>query len=264
MNEETGISVLHITDLHLFAEPGRELLGVVTDASLEAVLDLALGQATPDVLLVTGDVTDDGEARAYQRAGDLVAQRFSGPSLWLPGNHDMGAVMRSSGASMDRLELGDWLIVAIDTHIDGQVLGHVDGAEVERLEGLLTRAQAPHVLICGHHQPVPVGTPWLDTQVIDNAAELLALLERHERVRAYLFGHVHQAFDTNRGQVRIISTPSTCYQFEAGSEQFSVDALSPGYRWLNLRTDGSIETTVHRAEQIRVPPFRRQRGDSVC
>ena len=260
MNEETGISVLHITDLHLFAEQGRELLGVVTDASLEAVLDLALGQATPDALLVTGDVTQEGEAEAYQRACEIVVQRFSGPSLWLPGNHDLGAVMRASGAPMNQLELRDWLIVTIDTHIDDEVSGHIDGAEIERLEELLTRSEAPHVLICGHHPPVPVGTSWLDTQVIDNAAELLAMLERHEQVRGYLFGHIHQAFDALHGRLRIIATPSTCFQFEVGSEQFAVAGLSPGYRWLNLRTDGSIETTVHRVEQIRVQPFRRKRG----
>ena len=260
MNETTGISVLHITDLHLFAEQGRELLGVVTDASLETVLDLALGQATPDALLVTGDVTQEGEPEAYQRVREIVAQRFSGASLWLPGNHDLGAVMRASGATMSQLELGDWLIVAIDTHVDDEVSGHIDGAEVERLDGLLTRAEAPHVLICGHHPPMAVGTSWLDTQVIDNAAELLATLERHERVRGYLFGHIHQAFEAMHGGLRIIGTPSTCFQFEVGSEQFAVDDLSPGYRWLNLRADGSIETTVHRAEQIRVQPFRRKRG----
>ena len=147
MNEETGISVLHITDMHLFAEQGRELLGVVTDNSLEAVLDLALAETTPDALLVTGDVTEDGEAEAYRRARAIVAQRFSGPNLWLPGNHDVDVTMRASGAEMDRLTLGDWLIVAIDTHIDGQVSGHIEGAEIERLEGVLARCEASHVLI---------------------------------------------------------------------------------------------------------------------
>ena len=258
MNEATGISVLHITDLHLYAERGRELLGVVTDASLEAVLDLGLAEVTPDAVLVSGDVAEDGTAEAYRRAGEIVAQRFSGPSLWLPGNHDLDAAMRASGVAMGQLELGDWLIAAIDTHVDGQVGGHIDATEIARLDGLLARSEARHVLICGHHHPVPVGTPWLDTQVIDNAAELLAVLERHAQVRAYLFGHVHQAFDVARGRIRIIGTPSTCYQFEVGSEQFAIDALSPGYRWLSLRADGSIETTVHRAEQIRVPSFRRK------
>jgi len=260
MNDARRISVLHITDLHLFAEQGRELLGVVTDASLEAVLDLALAEATPDALLVTGDVTQEGDAGAYQRASDIVAQRFSGPSLWLPGNHDLGAVMQAAGPGMDRLELGDWLIIAVDTHVDGEVSGHIDAAEFECLEGLLTRAKAPHVLVCGHHPPVPVGTSWLDTQVIDNAAQLLAMLERHERVYGYLFGHIHQAFEAMHGRLRIIASPSTCFQFEAGSEQFAVSGLSPGYRWLNLRADGSIETTVHRVERIRVQPIRRKRG----
>lgn len=264
MNDRIGVSVLQITDLHLFAEPGRELLGVVTDASADAVLEQALRQERPDALLVTGDVTQDGSAEGYRRARELVDRRFDGPSLWLEGNHDIRAAARSTGTQpdvpTDGLRLGCWQIVAMDTHVDEQVEGHVGEDEIERVDDVLRRADSEHVLICGHHPPIAVGTPWLDTQRIDNADALLAMLARHRRVRGYLFGHVHQPFDAIEAALRMLGTPSTCFQFEAGSQQFAVDGLSPGYRWLTLHDDGSIESRVERVARIRVKPIRRKRG----
>jgi Icc protein len=260
MKHPRGIPVLQITDLHLFAEPGRELLGVVTDASLAAVLDQALAEVTPAALLVTGDVTQEGELDGYRRALAIVRERFSGPSVWLPGNHDLSATLSESGVPTGALTLGDWQIVTVDTHVDDQVEGHIEPAELDRLAQVLDDSDAAHVLVCGHHHPLPIGTPWLDGQVIDNAEALLALLERHESVRGYLFGHVHQTVESRQGRLDIIGSPSTCFQFEAGSAQFSIAALSPGYRWLDLGADGSISTEVERVDHIRVQPIRRDRG----
>ena len=260
MSDPNGISVLQITDLHLFAEPGRELLGVVTDASLAAVLDQALATATPAALLVTGDVTQEGEIAGYRRALEMVRERYDGPSLWLPGNHDLAATLTQSRVPTQALTLGSWEIVTIDTHVDDQVEGHVDPGELDRLARVLDASRAAYVLVCGHHHPIPIGTPWLDGQVIDNADALLALLDRHEAVRGYLFGHVHQEVDVRHGRLDIIGTPSTCFQFEPKSPEFSVDGRSPGYRWLDLGEDGAITTRVERVEHIRVEPIRRKRG----
>ena len=48
------------------------------------------------------------------------------------------------------------------------------------------------------------------------------------------------------GTVRVLTTPSTCFQFKPQTESFSLDDQSPGYRWINLYDDGSIKTEVAR------------------
>ena len=53
-----------------------------------------------------------------------------------------------------------------------------------------------------------------------------------------------------RNDVRLLSTPSTCIQFEPQSEDFSIDTLAPGYRWLTLNPDGSLDTGISRVEGI--------------
>lgn len=61
-------------------------------------------------------------------------------------------------------------------------------------------------------------------------------------------GHVHQQFEARCGQARIMGTPSTCIQFRPDCDNFELDDKSPGYRWLQLNDDGSIETGVERIE----------------
>ena len=47
-----------------------------------------------------------------------------------------------------------------------------------------------------------------------------------------------------------MATPSTCVQFLPQSATFAVDNAAPGYRWLSLYEDGSLETGVERISEI--------------
>jgi Icc protein len=99
-------------------------------------------------------------------------------------------------------------------------------------------------LIGVHHPPVRVGSRWLDRLGLQNADELFGAIDRHDQVRGVLSGHVHQACDTRRGPVRVMTTPSTCAQFLPGTERCVMDQRPPGYRWLRLHADGTIQTEV--------------------
>lgn len=48
--------------------------------------------------------------------------------------------------------------------------------------------------------------------------------------------------------MRLMATPSTCIQFAPGSNEFSIDGQAPGYRWIDLYPDGTLDTHVRRAE----------------
>ena len=62
------ISLVQLTDTHLCRAPGSTLLGMDTDHSLQAVIDL-VKQERPefDLLLATGDLSDGGAREAYER-----------------------------------------------------------------------------------------------------------------------------------------------------------------------------------------------------
>ena len=96
-------------------------------------------------------------------------------------------------------------------------------------------------MVCLHHPPLTVGSQWLDSVGLQNAAEFLALISRCANVRVAIFGHVHQNVDVLHDSIRIIGTPSTCRQFKPGSDEFALDDNAPAYRRISLAADGTIE-----------------------
>ena len=171
------------------------------------------------------------------------------PVHCIPGNHDVRPLMRShlSAAPFDycaSMELGSWLVIGIDSCVDGYAGGCVSDEELERLDAEIEGSDAKHVLVCLHHPPVEMKSAWLDTVGLDNRALLLSQLARSGRVRAALFGHVHQAYDQQHGDLRIIGTPSTCRQFLPMSDEFAVDNQPPAYRRIELLADGSLSTEI--------------------
>ncbi len=231
---------------------GARLLGVDTAASLDAVLTTALGERVPDALLVTGDIAHEPGDAAYARVSESIARHYGGPAVWLAGNHDLGAALERARPPGDTLELGDWAVLGIDTHVDGEDGGYVSDAEMARLRDRLSRAVARRLIVAGHHPPVPLGMPWLDRDCIRNGAALCEMLSADSRVCAYVCGHVHQDTATVHGRLRIFTTPSTCFQFLGRAPRFAVDTTPPGWRWLDLDRDGTLSTRVGRAADFAV------------
>ena len=242
-----GLTVLQITDTHLLDSPLETMHGVNTQNSLQAVLDHAIGEVAPDVVLATGDIAESATATVYRRFRDTITSRFGGPCLCVPGNHDRQDPFEPilSRCRHFRHTAPRWDIIGIDTHIEDHVEGHVREDELRRLDAELAAA-AGDVVVVGHHCPIDIGSPRFDAHRIVNGDQLTRLLNAHDRVRAYVCGHIHQPFDAFAGDVRILATPSTCFQYAPGDADDPLDDAAPGYRWLELRESGNFDTGVAR------------------
>jgi len=246
------VRLLQFTDTHLLGTPGVAVRGIETDFTLVRCIEHARRHhPAPRALLLTGDLVQD-DRDGYAR----VREKFAGagvPVHCLPGNHDLPADLRTELAGPPFVHdlatrYDDWLVVMLDSTVAGENHGHLSAAEIARLDAALTKNADAHALVCLHHHPVPHGSPWLDALMLDNSADLFAVLARHPRVRGLLWGHVHQALDSVRGDLRLMGTPSTCMQFEPDAEEFNVDSRPPAYRWLDLGPDGELETGIEWVE----------------
>ena len=239
--------LLQITDVHLRAPTAGTLLGVDTWHSVSAVLEQALAERTPDALLVTGDVAHDPDPDLYARFYGWLKARFSGPVLVTPGNHDIAGNMGPL-LEADRIELGDWQVIALDSHVDDEPGALVTEADFAALRTACGEASSRHLMVATHHPPVAIGCPWLDRDRIQNGPELLEWMAEHSTVKVMVFGHAHQELSFTHRNLSLFGTPSTCIQFEPRSEQFSVDEQKPGYRWLTLHADGTVSSEVRRVD----------------
>lgn len=261
------VRLVQLTDLHLLGDPAARLRGVDTEATFQAVLRAAENDCRrADLLLLTGDLAERGEAQAYARLRtDLDAFGADGWVQALPGNHDDPAGIAGAfhGTGTDRvaaIPLGGWHLLMLDSSVAGRSEGHLDAMQLDWLDARLTRAARQHALVVLHHPPLAIGSAWLDAIALDNGPELLAVLDAHANVRGVLFGHVHQAFEQRRRGVRHFATPSTCVQFVPHRAGVEIDTLGPGWRTLELHPDGRIRSRVRRvsAPQSAVPSNPRQ------
>jgi 3',5'-cyclic-AMP phosphodiesterase len=244
------VRLLQVTDPHLFGDEAQTIYGVTTAVSFRKVLAEAFAPGTPrpDAILVTGDIADDHTAAAYANFRRAL-QPYGLPVHCLPGNHDepglMTGLVNSDGFQYGgTAEFGAWSAVFIDTHVHGRPEGRVEPSELARLDAALASSGERPVLVCLHHPPLPVGSAWLDGVGLRNASEFLAVIERHPTVRVVLGGHVHQSFERVHRGVLMLATPSTCAQFTPRTERCVMDLKPPGYRWLTLLPDGTVQTEV--------------------
>jgi len=252
--DDAILNILHLTDCHLTKNEDGELLGMNTRDSLDAVLnEVNKLHAEPDYVLATGDLAQDASSDAYQYFKSKMS-RFACPVSWFPGNHDDRDVMRQvvgGGSELNKVfRIGCWQFILLDSMVSGNVHGFLDGNELKVLETTLNERPDLHTIVCLHHHPVDIESAWLDNIGLRNRDEFFKIVDQFDNVKAILWGHIHQQLDEQREGVNLYATPSTCIQFLPKSNDFAVDTISPGYRWLKLFPDGVIETDVVRTKDF--------------
>ncbi len=242
------VRLLQFTDLHLCGEPDGRVRGIRTLETFTACLQHARAHHWPvDAVLLTGDLVQDDTRGYLQLAAAFQRQRI--PVHCLPGNHDLpeeleGLLARRPFAQLPVVHYAGWTLLQLDSTVPQATHGELAAHSLAFVDDTLARYRDTHVLVSLHHPPVPLGSRWMDAIGLVNGNALLEVLGRHDNVRGLLWGHAHQAFDGMHDNVMLMGTPSTCFQFTPGSDDFAIDTRPPGYRWLHLYPDGRIDTRV--------------------
>ena len=244
------IHLIQITDLHLREIPGDILQsGVNTDETLIAVLkQIAASNRQPDLLVATGDLVQQPVAAVYQRLQRYFSM-LDCAAYTLCGNHDdseMATRLLDHGNVnyCGDLLLEKWHLIFLDSSQPGRVEGELSASELLRLELLLQHAAAQHAMIFLHHPPLKIDSQWMDRIRLKNSDALFDVIDHYPQVRAVVFGHIHQQFESTRGEIRMIGTPATSIQFKPGTSQMVLDALPPAYRSFELHDDGVFDTFI--------------------
>ncbi|MBN2791927.1 MAG: phosphodiesterase [Desulfuromonadales bacterium] len=262
--------IAQISDLHITAQ-GRPAYGVAdTVSALErTVHHLNRLDPAPDVVLVSGDITDDGSLDGYIMTQSILAGLHA-PVFLIPGNHDDKNALiqgfpeheylqtcldvdRDAGIcySLDGIRFGLPLeIIAIDSTFQGKHGGGMDSARLAWLDARLVSAPDRPAMIFMHHPPFPSGISHMDHEPFVNRQLLADILRRHPRILGLSCGHIHRAIFTRFGGVKTSVCPGIGMQLvlDLAAEAPSAFIMEPPAVMLHcLRKDwdGALQLLTH-------------------
>ncbi len=240
-----NILIAQISDCHLPADPQQKYRGIKPHENLKTLLK-KVRRLKPDLLLATGDLSEDGSPASY-----VALQQFfrplGVPVLALPGNHDDASLLAETfpGSPTDKIsvsEHGPWKIIRLNSSLPGKPEGRLSEEMLTELEDLLDKNKQRPCLIALHHQPTAIGSPWIDRYPLIEPQVFLQIIDQHPDVKAIVWGHVHQVFETDRNGTAMLGSPSSAINGLCCAKKFTPDPTGPAFRWLELKADGTLIT----------------------
>ncbi|RUA18117.1 MAG: phosphodiesterase [Clostridia bacterium] len=211
--------IAQLSDLHL-AGWGRKTLGIVPMAEnlarcVDHINHLTLA---PDLVLVTGDLTHNGQRDEMERAASILA-RLHPPFYVLPGNHDDRAAMLSvfghatcpvnSETFVNYVIEGyDLRLIGLNSTVPDGPGGEISPEQAAWLDKRLAEGPLQPTLLFMHHPPVKFGVIETDIDGFVGAERLGDVLERHPQVQRILAGHTHLSSLTQWRNVVVSTAPS--------------------------------------------------------
>jgi Icc protein len=263
--------ICQLTDLHVRAEgstPGRvPETNMLTERACRVVAGL---DPLPDVVIITGDLTEHGLAIEYASVSAILQRTLSMPVYVIPGNHDHREGLRAGlghlpGVTSDpqfvqyTVEDQPVRLVMLDTLVPGANHGELSSAQLEWLDRMLAAQEARPTLVGMHHPPFATGIPHMDKIALRDSDAFRGVIARHRQVERIVCGHHHRPIIGQCAHAIASISPSVAHQVALTFDPTDKGAFNfepPAFQ-LHLwrEQDGFVSHTVY-TDQYRGPfPF---------
>lgn len=247
--------ILQLSDLHLFADQQNKLANINTFETLHHVINKIsndIKKISPDLIVITGDISQDYSLNSYKLAKKSL-ESLPYPIAATMGNHDeynaFSQIFGEPNKIINKISDGsNWQTIILNSNWPNHVEGQLSKNTLDFLKKGLEKNPDQPTIIFLHHHVIPVESKWVNKVILTNSEDFFDIIDKHKNIKAVACGHVHQETATSRNNVIFLSTPSTGYQFKTKKDDFKFDTIMPGYRWINLHEDGTIQTQVLRIE----------------
>ena len=240
-------TIVHLSDLHF---------GAINEPAVGALIE-AVAALRPDVVAVSGDLTQRARVREFTRARAFLAELPS-PQIVVPGNHDVPLhnVVGRFWFQLSRYrcyitpDLEPFLVVGDDLAIAGLNTarswtfkgGRVNEEQVTRVCERLSAAPADAARIVVAHHPFDVPPGVGDRHLVGRAHLAMELFAR-SRTDVFLTGHLHASRISHTGERYRIPGHSALV-LQAGTATSSRERLEPN-SFNVLRIDRSQAVIEH-------------------
>lgn len=205
MSEHRPVTIAQISDLHCGS--------IYFDAGLASRVVEEVNELKPDVLLVTGDLTDMGFRPHYEMAAELISRIEVEHLLVLPGNHDarnVGYVHFESifGSRSQGLVVKEVRILGLDSSEPDLDTGHVGRNQYRRIEEELASPDE-FKIVALHHHLVPVPGTGRERNIVHDAGDLLRVLT-NSGCDMVVCGHKHVPHAWRLEEMMVVNAGTAC------------------------------------------------------
>lgn len=256
--------IIVLTDLHYTPIPPET--GPDPDARLAACLAHARA-AVPEagLIVLTGDLTDQGDEASYQRLKARLADAHAPVQLMI-GNHDnretfaevFGAdQLNDEGHVQHVRDLGDTRLICLDTlfappyDYPASHCGWMCETRMAWLDRQLSAAPG-RVIIFMHHPPHDTGFRAMDYLKLRNGKAFHDLIAQHGNVAHIICGHVHRTISgTHRGTpFSVFKSPMMQMPLDFHTLNFEAECDDPPAFGIVMLTDEAV--LIH-SEDVPLP-----------
>lgn len=195
--------IAQLTDIHIGFDRGNpdehNMLRL-----REAIDRLVNGPNRPDLLLLTGDLTEFGDAESYARLAEAVAQ-CPFPVWPMTGNHDDREALVAAfpqtplndGFVQFVLDLDGLRLIVLDTLEPGRHGAGFCETRAKWLVDRLAEDRTTPTVIAMHHPPFESGIAWLDSDAREPwIARFADAVRGNEQICGIIAGHLHRTIHT--------------------------------------------------------------------
>ena len=222
--------IAQLTDLHVGFD--RDNPDELNFARLTQALSWLHAQhRLPDMLLLTGDLTEHGDAASYRRLAEAIAG-CAFPVHLCVGNHDNRAVLAETIGSVPIddgfvqyvIDTAEVRIIILDTLEPGHHGGAFCQRRADWLRARLDEAPGKPILLALHHPPIETGIAWMTTHPKEPWVAMLDTAIGDRADVTMICGHIHRSILTRwRGRTLSVA-PSTAPQVA-----IDLSAIDPDY-----------------------------------
>ncbi|WP_337049943.1 metallophosphoesterase [Serratia fonticola] len=230
------MKVIQLTDLHLCKSEHDLILNQNPYDKLSKIIDkiIEMKHHYDAILLVTGDISNDGTIESYELAIKQL-ERLNILIYFTPGNHDNKDVLTKvfSQSKLIRnlrdLAVDGWNIINVNSTLIDSDSGFITASDLLKIKSEASKNTA----IIMHHHPVPVGTPLVDECMIINGVELMRTIKLNQNIRLIICGHAHGNYKIQNENCIVEVCPATCFQWKRGTDTLSIENTS-GFKEFNF------------------------------
>lgn len=250
--------IAQISDLHIQLG-GKDSELIQAEQHLTACVDaLNRLRPRPDLVVVTGDLTEHGRRDEYLLLKPLL-ERLDIPFLLIPGNHDSPAMLREVFDTHGYLQtatpfiqyvIDTWplRIIALDTTVPMQSHGRLCAERLSWLADALAQEPERPTVVLMHHPPFATGIKKMDDLGLLEGREALAeILQPYRNIERVLCGHLHRSITCRIANTLASTCPGTAHQIGLDLDpdsELTFNFEPPGYQ---LHWQGPQGLVTHHA-----------------